>query len=350
LGIGTLVSQPVILGTANVERMRIDSAGNVGIGRTDPSYKVDVAGDINTNTFYRINGNRVLNSGNAGSFSAGPTGNISAGAVNSFFGALAGAANTVSTANTFIGAGAGYSNQTGSDNSFLGNSAGILNTGGRNTIIGSTAGQNNTSGDSNVFVGVLAGATNNIGGFNTILGSDANVGTGILDHATAIGAGAVVNTSNTIVLGRGTGNDTVKIPGALNVTGSFSASTVGIGTTAPINILHLNGNQSDFALTLTNQANSVGKQGYRIAFDNDRLTFQRADDAGSFAANHMAIDQATGNVGIGTTSPHAKLQVAGGSIYVTNPNGVIISSPNGTCWQIGVSNAGALTTIATPCP
>jgi hypothetical protein len=345
LGIGTLVSQPVILGTANTERMRIQGTGEVGIGRTDPWYKLDVNGDINTSTFYRINGNRVLNSGNAGSFSAGPAGDISAGSVNTFFGFFAGGANGISTANTFVGAQAGYSNQTGSNNSFLGYSAGILSTGNRNIFIGSEAGKNNISGNSNVFVGTLAGKTNGSGGFNTILGTDADVSTGILDHATAIGAGAVVNTSNTMVLGRGDGSDTVEIPGALNVTGSL-----GIGTTAPVNILHLNGNQSNFALTFTNQANTAGKRGYRIAFDNDRFTFQSADDSGNFAANQMTIDPATGNVGIGTVGPHAKLQVAGGSIYVTNPNGLIISAPNGTCWQIGVSNTGTLTTIATPCP
>jgi hypothetical protein len=149
----------------------------------------------------------------------------------------------------------------------------------------------------------------------------------------------MVSQSNSLVLG--------SINGA---NGATADTNVGIGTTVPVNILHLNGNHNDFALTFTNQANTAGRRGYRIAFDSDRLTFQSATDSGAFAANQMAIDQATGNVGIGTTSPHAKLQVAGGNIYVTNPNGVILSAPNGTCWQIGVSNAGALTTIATPCP
>jgi hypothetical protein len=39
--------------TAGAERMRIDSSGNVGIGDTTPSYKLDVTGDINfTGTLY----------------------------------------------------------------------------------------------------------------------------------------------------------------------------------------------------------------------------------------------------------------------------------------------------------
>ena len=60
LGIGTLVAQPVLFGTNNAERMRIDSAGNIGIGTPAPVAKLDVTGDINTSTQYNIGGNRLL--------------------------------------------------------------------------------------------------------------------------------------------------------------------------------------------------------------------------------------------------------------------------------------------------
>lgn len=48
LGIGTNASQPLLLGTANLERLRITSGGNVGIGTTSPNGKLDVAnaGDV----------------------------------------------------------------------------------------------------------------------------------------------------------------------------------------------------------------------------------------------------------------------------------------------------------------
>ena len=94
---------------------------------------------------------------------------------------------------------------------------------------------------------------------------------------------------------------------------------VGIGTTSPASVLHLNGNSSNFALTFTNQANTAGRRGYRIAFDNDRLTFQQADDSGNFAANQMAIDQATGNVGIGTSAPPSHKLEVNGSVAGVGP-------------------------------
>lgn len=45
------------------------------------------------------------------------------------------------------------------------------------------------------------------------LTDDANVGSDNLDHATVIGADAIVGSSNTVVLGRSA--DSVQIPGAL---------------------------------------------------------------------------------------------------------------------------------------
>jgi len=91
----------------------------------------------------------------------------------------------------------------------------------------------------------------------------------------------------------------------------YGGGNVGIGTTAPKSVLHLAGNSGSFAMTFTNAANTVGRRGYRLAFDNDRFTFQQTDDNGNFSANQVSIDQATGNVGIGTITPGATLEVNG---------------------------------------
>ncbi len=45
--------------TANTERVRIDSTGKVGIGKTNPAYTLDVNGDINCTGSLRINGTAV---------------------------------------------------------------------------------------------------------------------------------------------------------------------------------------------------------------------------------------------------------------------------------------------------
>ncbi len=48
-----------------------------------------------------------------------------------------------------------------------------------------------------------------------------------------------------------------------------------------------------------------------------------------------------GNLGVGTDDPKAKLSVAQGDVYIENiGSGVIMKSPDGTCWRMTVSDAG----------
>ncbi|MBI5217420.1 MAG: hypothetical protein HY958_00625 [Bacteroidia bacterium] len=58
-----------------------------------------------------------------------------------------------------------------------------------------------------------------------------------------------------------------------------------------------------------------------------------------------------GNVGIGTTGPGAKLQIANGDVNVeTIGTGIILHSPDGSCYRVTVANGGALVTTAVACP
>jgi len=117
-------------------------------------------------------------------------------------------------------------------------------------------------------------------------------GTGEL-HLNAVDAGTIVfKTSNL---------DRVYI----SSTGSVG---IGAGAETPASLLELA--SSAPIMTWLNSSGTVGEQGMRIAFDNNRMTFQRASDAGVFEANYVSIIQDTGNVGLGgEISPEAKLHV-----------------------------------------
>ena len=241
---------------------------------------------------------------------------------------------------------------------FVGVGAGGFNNGASNTFIGSNAGQNNL-GFQNTFVGEGTGSLNPFKPGLTLIGAFASAG-GEAFYSTAIGWRASVDQMDSLVLGGiegvNGGRDTkvgigitapqfklhvidrsntglrvqTDAPGGTVASfgglGEFQIDApgvgagrfivkedgkVGIGTSAPASRLHLAGNSANFALTFTNAANTVGRRGYRLAFDNDRLTFQRANDSGFFAESHVAILQETGFLGVGTVTPSDQLQVVG---------------------------------------
>ena len=138
---------------------------------------------------------------------------------NAFFGNFAGESNTTGGVNTFLGRYAGSANTQGSYNTFVGSGAGNSNTTGfSNTFVGGAAGLSNTTGWNNTAIGRNAdggtlppGYTGNPGDFNTFVGTSTSATQDTFTFATAIGAGAVVDGSYKIVLGRPT--DTVSVPG-----------------------------------------------------------------------------------------------------------------------------------------
>lgn len=166
------------------------------------------------NSFFGMNSGRLNQSGNA----------------NSFFGYTSGSQNTTGQSNAFFGDSAGRDTTTGGFNSFFGTGAGLNNqTGQENAFFGTGAGGNNI-GSRNVFLGRNAGNTNTTGNDNTTVGYNADVGSNNLTFATAVGAGTVVNTSNTVVLGRS--EDTVRVPGELTIVSLPSGGTVSLCRTA----------------------------------------------------------------------------------------------------------------------
>jgi hypothetical protein len=177
----------------------------------------------NSNSFFGQNAGLSNNTGIQNSFygvNAGQRNTTGGG--NSFYGINAGFFNTAGDANSFFGQAAGQANTTACCNSFFGTIAGFSNTSGsNNAFFGASAGQNNTTGMGNTSVGGSAGLSNTTENNNTFIGANSNGAAGI-SNATALGAGATVSASNTIVLGRSGGLDTVRIPGSLVVTGTVS--------------------------------------------------------------------------------------------------------------------------------
>ncbi len=127
--------------------------------------------------------------------------------------------------NTLLGYLAGNNLTTGINlnNTLIGSGAGSGITSGVNNVgVGSEALQNNGQGFSNVAVGYRAGATYANSNHNTYLGDSTDITTAGINNATAVGAGARVSQSNSVILGN-------------------SAASVGIGNTAPTNKLHVTG-------------------------------------------------------------------------------------------------------------
>ncbi len=192
---------------------------------------------LNATTQFNLGGTRILSNAGSDNLFVGVLAglNNTTGTSNSFFGRGAGRSNSTGGLNTFVGSSAGFNNTTGSKNTFIGNGAGPFSSGEQNTFLGYFAGLNNTTGNNNTFIGASAADSNLSGSFNTQIGFAAKVGSHNLNNATAIGALARVDQSNSLVLGSING-----------VNGATSDTNVGIGTTVPQARLHVSGGTTIF--------------------------------------------------------------------------------------------------------
>jgi hypothetical protein len=170
--------------------------------------------------------------------------------------------NTTGSSNTASGFNALKQNQTGINNTAVGVSALTSNSGGNNTATGFNALRSNTTGTNNVANGSGAGQFFTTGSYNTLVGNGAgstsvwpnsyssmyttligsnayaNPSAAGTAYMTAIGAGSMVTTGSTVVLGRTIDKTVIGATGdngsgnALQVTGGIQAVTGNITSAA----------------------------------------------------------------------------------------------------------------------
>src|SRR6266542_3544614 len=353
------------------------SAGAANTGGSGNVFVGGSAGRANTtgglNAFYGFSAGAANTTGFFNSFFGANAGLFnSTGISNSFFGRSAGQANTAGSSNSFFGADAGISNTTGFFNSFVGRSAGRFNsTGGSNSFFGANAGSANATGNGNSFFGNSAGFSNTTGFNNSFFGNQAGQfnTTGFYNSFFGVIAGEANTTGreNSFfgdTAGRfntaGDNNSFFgRAAGARNATGtgnSFVGWTAGFSNTS--------GGNNVFFGSGAGWDNTTGSRNTYVGVKADGagdLTNAAAFGADAFVTqnNSLVLGSINGvnganadtNVGIGTTAPRARLHVAGGKVYVeANGQGVVLKSPGGTCFELTVTNAGAIATAAVPCP
>lgn len=83
---------------------------------------------------------------------------------------------------------------------------------------------------------------------------------------------------------------------------------------------------------------------------NGVIKFMTTNAYGDVSVERMRLN-AAGNLGINNANPKAKLHITDGDVYVDNPSrGMILKSPNGTCWRVTIDDTGNFVRNNVSCP
>ena len=329
------------------EKMRIDSAGNVGIGTTSPTSKLDVNGVITATGGNSTNWNTAFGWGNHADFGyltsetdsqelswLPETKELSISGGNSVI------LDGLATEEFVTSQGYGL---TTADITAVGLTASTLTltrAAGNLTVAVPTFNQNTTGS-----AATLATArTFTIGNTGKTFNGSANVSWSLSE----IGAQAALENP---ITGTGTINYLPKFTEGTTIGDSQifdNGTSIGIGTTVPLFNLQVGEGAGTIATTTIRLQNSYlntnGNYGFNIdAFDNgvdghDLRFLGRTSPTGAFA-ERVRIKN-SGNVGIGTTSPTYKLDV-NGSIRSSGVNGLLIDAST----NFGDNSGGGLSIL-----
>ena len=295
------------------------NAGSVGVGKIPRAgYKLDVDGAVNADSGFVIGNNRILNVyGNQTYVGdvAVHSPYINATYVTAVGSDALGALSSTGSTNTVIGGRASYGNTSGS----------------QNTGIGFEALESNTTGNANTAIGYNAGSANSTGTSNSFVGIEANVSSGNLNNATAIGANAFAGASNSLVLGSING-----------INGATADTKVGIGTTIPTAQLHSTG-------TVRHEALSGGIELKPVYADASGYLVKNTLTNNTTAPNTSIPDNSCTGITSTITISGASSATASSSIKVTlNINhtydsdlSVLLQAPNGSIITLLNNNGGS---------
>ena len=250
------------------------SGGNVAVGTK--------AGFDNTN-----GGANTFIGNNAGA-------NTTVGDLNTFVGWRTGIGNVTGEYNVSVGAESGNSLNDGDGNTFIGYATGFRNDGGnQNVFVGHRAGEYNISGSNNIGIGYWSSTRNANGQRNIAIGEyalgDPVGGSETINNNIAIGyqAGQNMNGNSNVVIGNSTG---MSMSGGNNVLIGNNIQPSGMNNT------YLGTGTAGNIIFSPEGATAVG---YNTLVSQDHSVI--LGDASNSAVA----------VGIGTTTPDAKLQVNG---------------------------------------
>jgi len=299
--------------TNNLDRFLIDSSGNVGIGTNIPNEKLDVRGKVYIES-QGVDWNETTPGLVRGALHFDPVGTGSDNTGNAItFGASDSSAGTNANAGIYTRSDATY----GTKMYFA------------TTDQYATGSKTRMMIDYNGNVGI--GTTSPIGNFNIFGGTGDTTTQDVVQTFTRTSStGNVLAAKLKLVEGTSTTHGDLKFQvkttassaesdayytDAITIKGN--SANVGIGTTSPLYKLDVNGSLHSSNITVADGMYHESDTNTYINFLPDTIQMATAGSVRAYITS-------TGNVGIGTTSPSARLNVSGGDMTVDNTSTVYL--------------------------